>query len=312
KPILWYDQQVTPLQKAIEPYLPEWRQWPVRDMLADVNVAKICPTSAWTDAYLYGLEQYFAAGGCHIYVDMSSISACSNPLHGCGYIDDNGVRQSTIPVLKYREFMLTVQNALKSNDPDAAIGFHGVGINCLWSDQHIEGEYWQYAADYQTLTPEFYQLFNLTGHQIGSVGGIFAALIYGHVPGAQKSKVTQEDIIGLSLLHDAHVYNCHAIEIYGNVITTEPFLRFGADAPDCTWIPYWRNPLSHYPESTIAISSWKRGSRTLSVAFNTDAGKNADFQLPAGKNTDMIQKAQLNPGKVTLKPRSLMIFLNEQ
>ena len=141
--------------------------------------------------------------------------------------------------------------------------------------------------------------------------GIFAALIYGHVPGAQKSKVTQEDIIGLSLLHDAHVYNCHAIEIYGNVITTEPFLKFGADAPDCTWIPYWRNPISRYPESTVAISSWKRGARSLSVAFNTDGEKSAEFQLPAGKNTDMLEKRIIKQDKVTLKPRSLMIFVNE-
>lgn len=301
KPILWYDMLVTPPSKT-----DEWRCAPYLNMLADVQVMMLCPASPWPQAYLYGLRERIKDGVAGIYVDMSGFRGCQNRQHGCGYYDAEGKLTPGVPFLAKREFMLMTQKLIKENDPDSVIIYHGSHPVNFWTDLHIDGEGWQYARDYRTLTPEFHQLEMFTRAQSGSQGCFYNVLLYLHVPGAQKSKVTQEDALGLALLNGMHCFNIHAIEIYGNYITTKPLLDFGVDAADSEWIPYWRNPLSQYPAGPVAVSGWKRGDRELAVIFNT-AYAPAEFDFGGREAVDRLKKGGVLSGKLELPPRSLQI-----
>lgn len=302
KPILWYDMLVTPPSRT-----DEWRCAPYLNMLADVPVMLLCPASPWPQAYLYGLRERIREGVAGIYVDMSGFRGCWNRQHGCGYYDAQGQLNPEVPFLAKREFMLMAQKLIKENDPDGIIIYHGSHPVNFWTDLHIQGESWQYARDYRTLTPELHELEMFTRAQSGSKGCFYNVLLYNHVPGAQKSEVTQEDALGLALLNGMQCFNIHEIEIYGNYITTMPLLNFGVDEPDSEWIPYWRNPRSQYPAGPLAVSSWKRGDRELAVFFNTSSDVPATFDLKEQKGVDRMRKDEELSGVQTLPPRGLRI-----
>ncbi len=306
KPVLWYDALITPPQKAVQPYLDEWRTGPVTNLPADTYVTLVCASGDWPNAYLYGLKNRFKDGVRSVYIDMSGWRSCNNRLHGCGYYDDNGNLQPTLPFLAVREMFLKLQKAIKENDPDGIIVYHGSNIATLWADIHLNGESWQYAPNYRTLTPEFFQMTMFTPRQTGSRGYFFPALIYRHVPGALRSDVSQEDVIGLSLIHDSHCWNTHSIEIYGNYITTKPLLDFNVDAPDSKWLPYWRNPLSQYPKGPIAVSSWKRNNRELAILFNTSY-KTAKIDITGSNIKDKLSNNSIE-GEIKISSRGMRII----
>ena len=306
KPMLWYDMLVTPTAKDLDPFFAEWCAAPRTDMPADVFVTVLCPSSGWKEAYLHGMDQRMRDGVCSFYMDMSALRPCTNRLHGCGYYDDKGDLKPTLPFLAFREFMLMVQKGIKENDPDGVFFYHGVSPMNLWTDAHQECEYWQYAPDYSTMSPEFLQLEMFDKRQSGSQPYLTNVLCYRHVPGALRSKMRQTDPLGLFLLHDQHCYNTHALEIYGNYVTTKQLLDFGVDDPDCEYIPYWRNPRSQYPgKGMAAVSSYRKGDRELAVIFNLSAeATEVDLGEQAGINRFGEGETQ---GVVEMKPRSLRI-----
>ena len=307
KPMLWYDMLVTPTAKDLEPFFQEWCAAPRTDMPADVFVTVLCPASGWKEAYLYGMKQRMEDGVCSFYSDMSALRPCTNRLHGCGYYDEKGALKPTLPFLQYREFMLMVQKGIKENDPDGVFFYHGVSPMNLWCDAHQECEYWQFAPDYLTMSPEFLQMEMFDKRQSGSQPYLTNALCYRHVPGALRTKMPQMDPLGLFLLHDQHCYNTHALEIYGNYITTKPLLDFGVDDPDCEYIPYWRNPLSQYPgKGNIAVSSYRKGDRELAVIFNL-ASEAAEIDLGDKSGVSRLGEAETLSGVIEVGPRSLRI-----
>ena len=308
KPMLWYDMLVTPVAKDLEPFFPEWCTVPRTDMPADVYVTVLCPASdGWKEAYLHGMKQRMNDGVCSFYMDMSAIRPCSNRLHGCGYYDAQGKLNASVPFLQFREFALMIQTGIKKNDIDGIFFYHGVSPINLWTDAHQELEYWQFAPDYNTMNPEFLQLEMFDKRQSGSQPFVTNAICYRHVPGALRSKMPMLDSLGLFLLHDMHSYNTHALEIYGNYITTKPLIDFGVDDKGCEYIPYWRNPLSQYPgKGSVAVSSYRKGSRELAVIFNL-ATEAAEIDLGKRSGISRLGKEETVSGVIKMEPRSLRI-----
>jgi len=53
-----------------------------------------------------------------VYVDCYFLMGCDNEAHGCGYVDENGKRQMTAPLLATRRHYERLYNIIKAADPE--------------------------------------------------------------------------------------------------------------------------------------------------------------------------------------------------
>ncbi|MDD5705106.1 MAG: DUF6067 family protein [Kiritimatiellae bacterium] len=106
-------------------YAEWWREW------RDSESARVPPdpnSSAWGPAcynssaaemFLWMLEKYVKEFPCRgLYFDCMGQSACANEAHGCGYVDENGVRRPLFPGRAMRQFYERVYNIIKTADPE--------------------------------------------------------------------------------------------------------------------------------------------------------------------------------------------------
>ena len=77
-----------------------------------------CHKSSGSDLFLHKLEKFVAEYPQRaIYIDCYFIMACDNEAHGCGYVDENGLRQKTAPILATRRHFERMYNIIKAADP---------------------------------------------------------------------------------------------------------------------------------------------------------------------------------------------------
>ncbi len=281
-PCLWYDSLITTLTpNPPNDFLADFRRYPIVNHPIETPATTVCSNGSWPDYYLSGVVERLGEGVECFYMDMSTTGPCSNRFHGCGWRDDNGEVHGEIPFLAIREQFLRMQKLVKDNNPDGLLLEHGSPLEWAmnWIDVNVFGEEWTTARDYSTLSPELFQAGYACTRQIGAAHSHFAGLIYLQYPGMRDGNVTQADILGLTLLHGDSVYTVNGCEIAGNMMVWDALDAFGVDRPDAEWIPYWRNPLSRYPEGA-AVSSWKRGNAELIVVYNVAATPVA-VELPA-------------------------------
>ena len=81
---------------------------------------------------------------------------------------------------------------------------------------------------------------------------------------------------------------------------------FGADEKDSVWIPYWRNPLSAYPEGA-AVSSWERNGEKLLVVYNV-AYSPVTVELPCDAEYYDTLREEKHPAVFELAGRSLRLL----
>ncbi len=95
------------VQPEFVDYYEEWIQTPVRQWKAESSIqVRCCVNSGYLDYLIWQLNKIQQKTGCDgFYFDGAWPVACSNPLHGCGYVDAAGVRQPTYAVRKIREFL---------------------------------------------------------------------------------------------------------------------------------------------------------------------------------------------------------------
>jgi hypothetical protein len=104
-----------------------------------------CHNSTFNDLVAHLLEetvkQYPVWG---LYFDCTGVSSCANPFHGCGYIDDQGVRQSEAQILGTRRYYERIYTIMKTAYPNSHINIHesGCPLMAIYSfcDSFTEGE----------------------------------------------------------------------------------------------------------------------------------------------------------------------------
>ncbi len=313
RPYLWYDTMVTTLTpNPPTEYLADIRRYPIQNHPIETFATSCCPNGCWTDFYLYGALNRIKDGVGSIYTDMSSIRTCSNRFHGCGVRNPDGTVTPEYPLLAVREFYLRLQKVLKSNDPGGIVGMHAGVLEWSnhWIDINIHGEEWTTVFDYDTFTPELYQTLYGLQHAFGTMSQHFAGLIYKQYAAVQqKTKVTQEEIMGLCLVHGDTIFPSNGCEIHGNALVWNALDDFGADRDDTEWIPYWRNPLSKYPAGVL-VSSWKRDGKELLVIFNFSK-KELPLTLPDGKYYDTLRQINLETPLTALEGRRMLLLKKE-
>ena len=106
-------------------YADWWREWATgrSSVHPDPNSGACwygsgCRNSSAANLQLYLLDKYvkkYPQEG--IYFDCMGNTSCGNEAHGCGYVDDNGVRQPEDPLLAYRRYYERVYNVIKARNP---------------------------------------------------------------------------------------------------------------------------------------------------------------------------------------------------
>lgn len=103
-------QKISPQVPELARYRDEWRtepesvlDWDKQPQLQDCGRSETL--RKWL-LYGWAIENVRKFGTDGIYFDgwQAGTMACSNARHGCGWVDDQGVRHSTVPVLEGREF----------------------------------------------------------------------------------------------------------------------------------------------------------------------------------------------------------------
>jgi len=103
-------QKISPLNDEFEAYRLEWQNLPEsilnwEDTPHYQNCGRSYTLRKWL-FYGWAVENVQRFGLDGIYYDgwMAGTMACHNPLHGCGWVDEQGQRHLTVPVLEGREY----------------------------------------------------------------------------------------------------------------------------------------------------------------------------------------------------------------
>jgi hypothetical protein len=106
------------VQPEFVDYYEEWVQTPIRQWKAETSIqVRCCVNSDYLDYLIWQLNKIQQKTGCDgFYFDGAWPVACSNALHGCGYVDEQGVRQPTYAVRKIREFLRRAATVAMTNN----------------------------------------------------------------------------------------------------------------------------------------------------------------------------------------------------
>ncbi len=312
-PLLWYDSlfSMFHLPQAVD-FVEEWELNPRCRLPIEQYGTMMCPTRTWADYYLYGAENRMKQGVRSFYMDMSAFHACDNRFHGCGVRDERtGAWLPVIPFLNGREMFMRFQNLVKANDPEGLLVMHSSISTpmALWMDVTTMGEEWTTAPDYSTFALETFQLGNMGTRQLGTVSNFFPGLLLLHYLQAQISQVTLAEVCGITFLHGESMWNGVEEQLAGLRQVWDALAQFGVHEADAEWIPYWRNPLSRYPDG-IAVSSWKRGGAEMLVIFNP-AYQAVPFTLPVHSNrniTDALTGEVVSDSMQELEARGFRLW----
>lgn len=194
-----------------------------------------CHNSIWGDFAVDGIARLFDEYDIDgIYLDTTSTPwACSNALHGCGYVREDGTRAATYPVFAVRENFKRLYAAVKSRNPEAVIDLHV--YDCMLAPaMSFVSSFWngeQFATGHEHKL-DVLPLDRFRTEFMSCNWGPAASLLYyrlGHY----------EKCVPIALLHDIPV-RCQSVkdlELLSGLWDLRE--RFGVKQAE--WMPYWRN-----------------------------------------------------------------------
>ena len=134
----------------------------------------VCNSKHYQDLMLYRLKNAIEQIGIDgVYLDsLAGSMPCMNALHGCGYVDDEGVRHQTYNGFATRDFMRRIYTLVyQLKGTDGVVDLHASGdfnaaaaawATSMWSGEHIRRNRYAFAA----LSPEAFRNA-YTGANIG-------------------------------------------------------------------------------------------------------------------------------------------------
>lgn len=271
----------------IRPYDPWWMAVPV------------CPAvDQWQDLYVgtvaHAMQEYDYDG---VYLDLFYPWRCANPIHGCGYVDDEGERQAAYTIWAMREQLKRLYRVVHARPGGLITGhYSGTFIPAVhgFVDSEINGEqYWSRfhmrgAIDYHDTLPLDKCRTEVLGRQWGWIPLWLPQF-------KTVAAATTRQMLSLILLHDSLVWpayvdahECHQ----ANAILS----RLGFQ--DATFIGYFDTPP---PAATdredVLVSAYARphGAPGSAILVVTNHGlKEGAFDIAPDAG-----RLQLGPGDWT-------------
>ena len=185
----------------------------------------------WTDFMLHNLRETLKRHDFDgFYYDGTiGFRSCMNAAHGCCYVDREGTRRPTYPILATREYAKRLYALTRLHRDTDLIDCHTsanvLPMRAAWVDQLWNGE------QFQSCKPGFhfpmdYFRSQCVGTQYG-VPSMFLAY--------QKRPFMEEEALSFTLLHDVlpRSRSDTIIRIWG--------IQDSFDVAAARWLPYWRN-----------------------------------------------------------------------
>lgn len=213
---------------------------------------------------IVGMVDDFGIDG--VYIDTTTVPhLCKNTVHGCGYVDENGKLQCTMPVFAIRDTFQRLYVAMKKRNPNAVIDIHAsrsilipavAYATRLWTGEQIDIPQVENPLDKLPLDR-------------------FRAEFRGNAWGIQTDLLTFNlcpfgTALGYSLLHDIPARPIGTILRVPDTFsrTANVLQEFGR--LESQFLPYWKN--GEYVSSSspdVYISLYKHPSNgVLAVVMN--------------------------------------------
>ncbi|MCC6443212.1 MAG: hypothetical protein IT210_07120 [Armatimonadetes bacterium] len=221
----------------------------------------VCPKSAWADFMADGIARLFdrfRPDG--IYSDgLTYPSECSNALHGCGYIGEDGRRHPTVPIFATREAVKRFARILEEQHKPTLFVAHTSGsitlptlafTSAYLDAEHLTGRPRPFRLPLDAFRAEF------MGHNFG-LPAYF--LVYNWNQG-----ITTTEAMALCLLHDT--------ELPWSYEAMAPVWKLWEDfkIEKARFLPYWNAQgwLLNAPPGVRASAYVKPDGEALAVASN--------------------------------------------
>ncbi|PIX41500.1 MAG: hypothetical protein COY42_22205 [Armatimonadetes bacterium CG_4_10_14_0_8_um_filter_66_14] len=268
----------------------------------------VCARSAWADLMADGIQKLFhdfAPDG--LYSDgLSYPVECSNALHGCGYVGEDGQRHATCSIFPVRDAMKRFRCILEQQGKETLFVCHTSGSVMLptlaFADAYLDGEH-LCGLPRPTRVPLDTFRAEFMGHNFG-IPAYF--LVYDWHGG-----MTTPEGMAVSLLHDTELpWSYEAMSAVWNV-----WGDFGAD--NAKFRGYWDNGdwLAAAPAGVEVSAYLKPGGERLLVAVNTSetpvegplrlrerilSARDALGGAPVDVTTDGAIEGRFDPWRLTL------------
>ncbi len=163
-------------------HMSEWKVMPGGyswyNNLGALNMAA-CANSSWSDFIETVCRRILDETPLQgVYLDVATEAPCNNILHGCGYVDEQGVRRQTVNLWGTRELHKRVYTYYHTGSRQGKMLHHYLN-NAAWAgfcDAGLQGEDWSIYQDYRKMTPDFFRAMKMT--QYGTPYTFFAMFLY--------------------------------------------------------------------------------------------------------------------------------------
>ena len=222
-----------------------------------------------------------------IYTDGTYVPwECANEKHGCGYIDCDGNRRPTFPIMPVREHVKKLYKAV--HERGGIIDTHQSSCCIMptiaFSDSYFDGENIQGMLTKENL--DFLSMPAFRAEYMGSNFGIPTNFI-----AYTNDERPIEALEALTLLHNVH---CRPNSIHADIYRDLGYLSSiwkifkEYDLDNAEWIPYWRNTEAPAEGEKSYASLYKAKAGTVIFAAHFAYGKkDITVKLPDGAKSAM-------------------------
>lgn len=194
-----------------------------------------CFESPWREYYLTSIarmiDEYDIDG---VYLDGTTEPfGCTNALHGCGYVGEDGRRRRTYPIFAVRDLMRRMRQIVKSRKPDGLISAHMSAtvsiptlafVDSYWDGEQLDVHEHGFRLPLDAFRAEF------MGHNWGVAAEFLSYL---------NRPFTYEESVPLALLHDVPVRPyARAGDLLGMISRVWEAWDV-IDIERAEWFPYW-------------------------------------------------------------------------
>jgi len=227
------------------------------------TVYAVCQNSVWADYMVSSIDEnvrkYNLRG---VYSDsMTCIGTCSNRLHGCGYVGEDGKVYPTVEIFAVRDFMKRVYRALELRGKEIGKEMKFVGhtsANVMLPTLAFCSAY----LDTEHLTPMArpfrIPLDVFRAEFMGRNFGVPALTLSYYTQNGGKG-LTEQEMLAISLLHDAEV----PWSLDAQAPVWKVWDSFGME--NTQFLPYWKAWGWQAPDGMKVSAYSKTGSNEMLV-----------------------------------------------
>ncbi|HWL53056.1 MAG TPA: glycoside hydrolase domain-containing protein [Chthoniobacteraceae bacterium] len=301
---------------------------------------RYCYHSTFQDYYVWKLAELVRHTGLRaLYLDQQ-LYQCSNPEHGCGYLDRNGEWAAQGNVFAMREMMKRIYFVFhRINGVAPEIMFHCSAQMVIpamsFMDIYWDGEKYVLPGRERSLIGrEFYSEFlteeimqvQHTGKQFGFTPDFLPQITRSELNRLKVTSptlATARDMMGLLLVHDSHVDAYQALTYHGALVSRILNRRAAYPLEKMETIYYWEKgrgikveqeavkPIFHYDRDQGLLILFNWSDETLLARVKLDPGK-LGVEIGEGGVRDALTGEKLDTGlndlAIDLLPRDFRMI----